>query len=73
MIAPSPAALREIVDRYERLAADVRRKPAEQELKRALEDAAYTLCVVTGTQEPAQALAAAKERLRDAEGLPTEA
>ncbi|WP_255305844.1 DUF5133 domain-containing protein [Streptomyces sp. Wb2n-11] len=55
--------LHELVSRYEALRTATEGSPATAELKRRLEDAAYTLCVITGTRHPDQALAVARARL----------
>ncbi|MCS0638425.1 DUF5133 domain-containing protein [Streptomyces sp. LP05-1] len=66
MLLAHPAVLRELVTRYESLcsAGGPDRGPAvAPDLKRRLDDVAYTLCVATGTRQVEQALAAARARL----------
>ncbi|WP_344493960.1 DUF5133 domain-containing protein [Streptomyces enissocaesilis] len=55
--------LHELVSRYETLRTATEGSSASAELKRRLEDTAYTLCVITGTRHPDQALAVARARL----------
>jgi hypothetical protein len=65
MITAHPALLRELVERCEtlrhRLAADNSAQTARQ-----LEDAAYTLCVATGTRQLDTALSVARRQLAEA-------
>lgn len=60
MLMPHPAVLRRLVERYETL----RRSPTSTpEVLRQREDAAYTLCVSTGTRDIDSALATARRYL----------
>ncbi|MER6208722.1 DUF5133 domain-containing protein [Streptomyces sp. NPDC001073] len=52
MIVPNPAVLQQAVDRYRALAAD-------GNIAVSLQNAAYTLCVLTGTRTVEEALTAA--------------
>ncbi|WP_319278724.1 DUF5133 domain-containing protein [Streptomyces ipomoeae] len=65
MVMAHPSLLRELVERCEtlqrRLASD-----ADAETERRLEDATYTLCVLTGTHQLDTALYAARRQLADA-------
>ncbi|MFG2409780.1 DUF5133 domain-containing protein [Streptomyces brevispora] len=64
MVRAHPSLLRELVDRCETL----RRLPADggAEAARQLEDATYTLCVVTGTRQLESALYVARQQLAGA-------
>lgn len=60
MLMPHPAVLRRLVERYETL----RRSPTSTpEILRQREDAAYTLCVSTGTRDIDSALTTARRYL----------
>jgi hypothetical protein len=65
MITAHPSLLRELVERCEtlrhRLAAD-----DSAETARRLEDATYTLCVITGTRQLDTALSVARRQLAEA-------
>ncbi|WP_329233893.1 DUF5133 domain-containing protein [Streptomyces canus] len=64
-VVAHPSLLRELVERCETL----RRHAASggsQEVARRLEDATYTLCVVTGTRQLDAALSVARRQLADA-------
>lgn len=67
MITARPSLLRELVERCEtlgrRLAAD-----NSPEIARKLEDATYTLCVITGTRQLDTALSVAHRQLDEAMG-----
>ncbi|GAA2493852.1 DUF5133 domain-containing protein [Streptomyces gobitricini] len=63
MLLAHPAVLRELVARYESLCTASQELALAPELKRRLDDVAYTLCVTTGTRQLDQALAAARARL----------
>lgn len=67
MITARPSLLRELVERCEtlrrRLAAD-----NSPEIARRLEDATYTLCVVTGTRQLDTALSVARRQMGEAMG-----
>ncbi|MFJ8141283.1 DUF5133 domain-containing protein [Streptomyces sp. NPDC096013] len=54
MIVPNPAVLQQAVDRYRALAAD-----GSIAVAVPLQNAAYTLCVLTGTRTVEEALTAA--------------
>ncbi|MEU1940783.1 DUF5133 domain-containing protein [Streptomyces coeruleorubidus] len=65
MLTAHPSLLREFVERCEML----RRRLASggsAETLRQLEDASYTLCVLTGTRQLDTALSAARRQLADA-------
>lgn len=65
MLVPSPAALRELLDRYTHLSA--RTRPGDDaETLRQLDDLQYTLCVYTGTRSLPTALETARSLLRRA-------
>ncbi|MFF6958227.1 MULTISPECIES: DUF5133 domain-containing protein [unclassified Streptomyces] len=71
-----PAALRELVERYEHLNSQSPEVRSEPRIRDLLRDTAYTLCVATGTGEIGAALAAARALLAeagDAEALDDEA
>lgn len=53
MIVPNPAVLQQAVDRYLALAAD-----GDMAVAVPLQNAAYTLCVLTGTRTVEEAMAA---------------
>ncbi|MFF5523163.1 DUF5133 domain-containing protein [Streptomyces coeruleorubidus] len=65
MLTAHPSLLRELVERCEtlrrRLASD-----GSAEIKRQLDDASYTLCVLTGTRQLDMALSTARRQLADA-------
>ena len=61
MIVPNPAVLQQAVDRYLALAAD-----GDMAVAVPLQNAAYTLCVLTGTRTVEEAMAAV--RLLDSPG-----
>ena len=64
-VVPHPSLLRELVERCETL----RRRAASgagPEVARRLEDATYTLCVVTGTRQLDTALSVARRQLAEA-------
>ncbi len=65
MLTAHPSLLRELVERCETL----RRRLASggsAETRRRLEDASYTLCVLTGTRQLDTALTVARRQLADA-------
>ncbi|WP_331737067.1 DUF5133 domain-containing protein (plasmid) [Streptomyces canus] len=65
MLRTNPSLLRELVERCETL----RRRLASggsPEIRCQLEDASYTLCVVTGTRQLEAALHVARQQLADA-------
>jgi len=55
VIVPNPAVLQQAVDRYLALAAD-----GDMAVAVPLQNAAYTLCVLTGTRTVAEAMAAVR-------------
>ncbi|MFJ9378238.1 DUF5133 domain-containing protein [Streptomyces sp. NPDC101455] len=55
MIVPNPAVLQQAVDRYLTLAAD-----GDMAVAVPLQNAAYTLCVLTGTRTAEEAMAAVR-------------
>jgi hypothetical protein len=64
MVMANPSLLRELVERCERL----RRRTAadgDPQTARELEDATYTLCVLTGTRQLDTALYVARRQLAD--------
>ncbi|MDG9709498.1 DUF5133 domain-containing protein [Streptomyces sp. DH10] len=65
MLTAHPSLLRELVERCEtlrrRLASD-----GSAETRRRLDDASYTLCVLTGTRQLDTALSVARRQLVDA-------
>lgn len=61
-----PAALRELVERYEHLRAQSPEVRSEPRIRDLLRDTAYTLCVATGTDEVEAALTAARARIAEA-------
>lgn len=63
MLMAHPTVLRNLVERYEALRADVESESVDSEARRQLQDTAYTLCVSTGTREIAPALAAARKHI----------
>nr|WP_095757805.1 DUF5133 domain-containing protein [Streptomyces xinghaiensis] len=68
MLMAHPDVLRELVDRYTTLQALAGSGEPGPELRRRLEDTAYTLCVSTGTRTVDRALAEARRRLASAPG-----
>ncbi|MET9224168.1 DUF5133 domain-containing protein [Streptomyces sp. NPDC088197] len=61
MLMAHPTVLRNLVERYETLTAEVETaKSVDPRVRQQLQDTAYTLCVSTGTREIAPALAAAR-------------
>ncbi|CCB71602.1 DUF5133 domain-containing protein [Streptantibioticus cattleyicolor] len=66
MLKPHPVVLRKLLDRYESLEARARSgERVSPQLRRELEDTAYTLCVSTATTEPGAAKAVARRLLAD--------
>ncbi|NEA58718.1 DUF5133 domain-containing protein [Streptomyces sp. SID13666] len=63
MLMAHPAVLRDLLERYEALAAQVRGDSAGSLDHRRLEDTAYTLCVITGVRTVGRAVEAARQRL----------
>ncbi|MEU9213890.1 DUF5133 domain-containing protein [Streptomyces sp. NPDC048415] len=65
MIVAHPSLLRELVERCETLGRRLA-SGGSAEIARQLEDATYTLCVVTGTRQLDTALYVARQQLADA-------
>lgn len=68
MLMAHPTVLRNLVERYEALRAQVGDMEAggaaaAAQLAQQLQDTVYTLCVSTGTREIGPALAAAREHI----------
>ncbi|MFC4031240.1 DUF5133 domain-containing protein [Streptomyces polygonati] len=63
MMWANPAVLRELIERYERLSAEVDDDTATPQVSSQLRDTAYTLCVSTGTRDIEAALDAARDRI----------
>lgn len=57
-----PAVLRGLIEQYEALAA-LQAQNGGAEVRRRMDDLAYTLCVSTGTRDVDAALIAARHRL----------
>ncbi|MEU9852426.1 DUF5133 domain-containing protein [Streptomyces sp. NPDC047974] len=62
MLMAHPAVLRGLIEQYEALAA-LRAQNGGAEVRRRMDDLAYTLCVSTGTRDVDAALIAARHRL----------
>ncbi|MFE7582759.1 DUF5133 domain-containing protein [Streptomyces gardneri] len=62
MLMADPAVLRDLIERYETLKA-LRAENGGEEVRRRMDDLAYTLCVSTGTRDVDAALIAARHRL----------
>ncbi|OUC91482.1 DUF5133 domain-containing protein [Streptomyces swartbergensis] len=67
MLRAHPSLLRELVERCETLRRHLA-SGGSAETRRQLEDASYTLCVVTGTRQLDTALDVARRQLADAMG-----
>ncbi|MEV5731602.1 DUF5133 domain-containing protein [Streptomyces pharetrae] len=65
MLSAQPSLLRELVERCETLRRCLASDDSPQ-LRRQLEDASYTLCVITGTRQLDTALHVARQQLADA-------
>lgn len=65
MLRADPSLLRELVERCDTLMRRVA-SGGDAEDRRQLEDASYTLCVVTGTHKLDTALFVARQQLSDA-------
>lgn len=72
MLMAHPTVLRNLVERYEALRAEIGdripagpedRDGADPHIVQQLQDTVYTLCVSTGTREIGPALAAAREHI----------
>ncbi|MGP4051892.1 DUF5133 domain-containing protein [Streptomyces sp. 2A115] len=64
-VVAHPSILRELVERCETLSRHAA-SDGSPEVARRLEDATYTLCVVTGTRQLDTALSVARGQLADA-------
>lgn len=64
-VVAHPSILRELVERCETLSRDAA-SDGSPEAARRLEDATYTLCVVTGTRQLDAALSVARRQLAHA-------
>ncbi len=58
-----PAVLRNLIEQYETLKVLQAENGREKEVRRRMDDLAYTLCVSTGTRDVDAALIAARHRL----------
>lgn len=65
MITAHPSLLRDLVERCETLTRRLATHPSADTARR-LEDAAYTLCVVTGTRQLDTALFVARQGMTEA-------
>ncbi|AJF68464.1 MULTISPECIES: DUF5133 domain-containing protein [Streptomyces] len=62
MLMAHPAVLRELIEQYETLKM-LKAENGGEEVRRRMDDLAYTLCVSTGTRDVDAALIAARHRL----------
>ncbi|MEU0400543.1 DUF5133 domain-containing protein [Streptomyces sp. NPDC006197] len=62
MLMAHPAVLRNLIEQYETLEV-LRAEHGSDEVRRRMDDLAYTLCVSTGTRDVDAALIAARHRL----------
>ncbi|MEU0662879.1 DUF5133 domain-containing protein [Streptomyces lavendulocolor] len=62
MLMAHPAVLNDLVEQYEALQA-LHGEAGAPDVRRRMEDVAYTLCVSTGTRDIDAALTAARNRL----------
>ncbi|MET8508183.1 DUF5133 domain-containing protein [Streptomyces sp. NPDC004787] len=62
MLMAHPAVLRNLIEQYETLRV-LQAENGTEEVRRRMEDLAYTLCVSTGTRDVDAALIAARHRL----------
>ncbi|MFF8598073.1 DUF5133 domain-containing protein [Streptomyces sp. NPDC015232] len=62
MLMAHPAVLRNLIEQYETLQV-LQAENGGEEVRRRMEDLAYTLCVSTGTRDVDAALIAARHRL----------
>ncbi|MER7950606.1 DUF5133 domain-containing protein [Streptomyces sp. NPDC096079] len=62
MLMAHPVVLRNLIEQYETLKA-LRAENGGEEVRRRMDDLAYTLCVSTGTRDVDTALIAARHRL----------
>ncbi len=66
MLTPHPTLLAELVETYETLRAR-HADDRDPQTRRLMNDAAYTLCVTTGTRDVDTALIIARRQLADGE------
>ncbi|MFC8511183.1 DUF5133 domain-containing protein [Streptomyces sp. NPDC057411] len=62
MLMAHPAVLRNLIEQYETLKV-LQAENGGEEVRRRMDDLAYTLCVSTGTRDVDAALIAARHRL----------
>ncbi|OQR65677.1 DUF5133 domain-containing protein [Streptomyces maremycinicus] len=62
MLMAHPAVLKNLVERYENLSV-LHAENGSEDVRRQMDDVAYTLCVSTGTRDIDAALVAARHRL----------
>ncbi|GGW08771.1 DUF5133 domain-containing protein [Streptomyces narbonensis] len=62
MLMAHPAVLRDLIEQYETLKV-LQAENGGAEVRRRMDDVAYTLCVSTGTRDVDAALIAARHRL----------
>ncbi|MFI0988421.1 DUF5133 domain-containing protein [Streptomyces exfoliatus] len=62
MLMAHPAVLRNLIEQYETLKV-LQAENGREEVRRRMDDLAYTLCVSTGTRDVDAALIAARHRL----------
>ncbi|MER6076541.1 DUF5133 domain-containing protein [Streptomyces sp. NPDC001817] len=62
MLMAHPAVLKNLIEQYETLRV-LHAEEGQEEVRRRMEDIAYTLCVSTGTSDIDAALVAARHRL----------
>ncbi|MFC9731908.1 DUF5133 domain-containing protein [Streptomyces roseolus] len=62
MLMAHPAVLRNLIEQYETLKV-LQAENGTEEVRRRMDDLAYTLCVSTGTRDVDAALIAARHRL----------
>ncbi|MGW0118570.1 DUF5133 domain-containing protein [Streptomyces sp. NPDC003327] len=62
MLMAHPVVLRNLIEQYETLAV-LQAQDGSEEVRRRMDDLAYTLCVSTGTRDVDAALIAARHRL----------
>ncbi|OIJ96243.1 DUF5133 domain-containing protein [Streptomyces sp. MUSC 14] len=65
MVTADPSLLKELVERCDSLKRRLAADGSSAEAARNLEDATYTLCVVTGTRQLDAALFVARRQLAD--------
>jgi hypothetical protein len=65
MLKQHPAALRQLLDTYESLHAEVSRDVVPLQARRHLLETEYALCVTTGASTVEQALAETRRRLAE--------